>query len=511
MMKYARSTSAAFTWSPEGRCRGVLLMRDARGCHVSARWGADTEHKTADLAEALAAGRKALNCAEAMFCVAGPTNGGWGMAELEMPELKQEELRNALAFELRKRTPLPPDRLVWGYRVLEHAASKEERMKVRLFYVKRDSWRQWMAVARGLAHVDLIAPAPVLLDPLAEGQAVVVPGGKISFRYLPSEHGREEMRTSANDAQGNPLDYDQLFPMPGFTPGVLEELSIAERQEYLPAVILGIYALSTEIGTDVGTLPPVEEDMRPKRYLFMQAMAGILLLVVIGFLLIGGVKAVQARMARLSLIAKDIQQARTQYAALQRQIPVNAKEASQALEEEIARFHFESPDLPEALSEVTRLVKAPAWVGSFEWKGDPSASDSTVNILLREPVGNQENTNLVTRLSNSPVLGDVKEIQANQTRNNMMERRFVMTARGDTPEESVIAKEAAEEERRLEQQRKEEERAAKAKAEAEERERRLNAQQQEENEDGEEETQTRKVPIPGRTDAADGPPLPPGM
>ncbi len=502
-MKYARSTSAAFTWSPEGRCRGVILTRDARGCHVSARWGAESEHRTADLAEALAAGRKALNCADAMFCVAGPTNGGWGMAELEMPELKQEELRNALAFELRKRTPLPPDRLVWGYRVLKHAAGKDGRMKVRLFYVKRDSWRQWMAIARGLAHVDLISPAPVLLDPLAEGQAVTVPG-KTSFRYLPSEQGREEMRSSANDEQGNPLDFDKLFPMPGFTLGSLEELSIAERQEYLPAVILGIYGLSAEIGSDTGTLPPVEEDMRPKRYLFLQALAGVLLLVVVGFLLIGGLKAVQARMARLSLIAKDIQQTRTQYEALQRQIPVNAKEASQALEEEIARFHFDAPDLPEALSEVTRLVKAPAWVSSFEWKGDPSASDSTVNILMREPAGNQENTNLVTRLSNSPVLGDVKEIQANRTRNDMMERRFVMTARVDTPEESVIAKEAEEEERRLEQKRREEERAAKEKAEAEERARQ---KAQEENEEGDEEEagQTRTVPIQGRTNAAEAP------
>jgi isocitrate lyase len=127
-----------------------------------------------------------------------------------------------------------------------------------------------------------------------------------------------------------------------------------------------------------------------------------------------------------------------------------------------------------------------------------------VNILMREPAGNQENTNLVTRLSNSPVLGDVKEIQANRTRNDMMERRFVMTARVDTQEESVIAKEAEEEERRLEQKRREEERAAKEKAEAEERARQ---KAQEENEEGDEEEagQTRTVPIQGRTNAAEAP------
>ena len=48
-------------------------------------------------------------------------------------------------------------------------ASATGKTAVRLFYAKSDLWRKWVEGASGLGHLDMLAAAPVLLDPLMQG------------------------------------------------------------------------------------------------------------------------------------------------------------------------------------------------------------------------------------------------------------------------------------------------------------------------------------------------------
>ena len=351
------------------------------------------------------------------------------------------------------------ERLTWGYRVLsEEYSGKATTLRVRLFYVKTDVWRFWMTAVAGLGHLDMVAPPPVLLDPVAEGKAVIIPGRK-PFRYVPSQSGRDEIPASTIAEDGSPIAMDALFPVDGLQLGSLAEIEVARQQEYLPAIIMAMYALSPELTKDIATMPKVTEELRPRRYLAAQFFCALLSLVCLAFLLIGSMMGLRIRLDRLNRIENDIRAVETQTVALRRQIGQNSKEVAQNLEEEIDRYRFDSPGLPEVLTELTSIIKAPGWLGGgFEWKAEPGVTVTPVNFSLREPVGTTENTDLVTRLNDSPILGDVKETQSQITRNSMSERRFSLNVRYDTAEEREAVKQAQAEARRRAQEEKARER-----------------------------------------------------
>ena len=454
-MKYARTTSAAFTWTAEGQCRAVVLERTSGSCRVKAHWAADVSPKAATISEALANARHQLDCPDGMYLIAGAINGGWGMADLTMPQLRPEELRGALAFELRKHTPLPVERLTWGYRIIpEENANKKATLRVRLFYVKTEAWRFWMTSVAGLGHLDMVASPAVLLDPVAEGKSVIIPGRR-PFRYVPSQNGRDELHASTTGENGAPLALAELFPEEGLQAGSIEQLEVVKQQEFLPAIIMAMYALTPELTRDIATMPRVAEELRPRRYIAAQLLCGLLSLICLAFILIGCMMGLRIRLDRLNRIEKDIRAVETQIAALRKQIGQNSKEVAQSLEEEISLYRFEAPGLPEVLTELTGIIKAPGWLGGgFEWKAEPGVAVSPVSFSLREPVGTTENTDLVTRLNDSPILGDVKETQSQITRNSMSERRFSLNVRYDTEEEQVAIKQAQQEARRRAQEEK---------------------------------------------------------
>ncbi|MBQ6474385.1 MAG: hypothetical protein IJJ33_20560 [Victivallales bacterium] len=495
-MKYARNISAAFTWTVEGQCRAVVLERTSGGCRVKAHWAGDVASKASAISEALATARRQLDFPDGTYVVAGATNGGWGMAELAMPQLRPEELRGALAFELRKHTPLPVERLTWGYRVIpEENAGKASMLRVRLFYVKTDVWRFWMSAVAGLGHLDMVAAPAVLLDPVAEGKPVVIPGRR-PFRYVPSQNGRDEIHASTTGEDGTPLPLAELFPVEGVLLGSLEKEEVARQQEYLPAILMAMYALSPELTRDISTMPRVSEELRPRRYVALQLFCALLALVCLTFLLIGSMMGLRIRLDRLNRIEKDIRAVETQTVALRKQIGQNSKEVAQSLEEEIARYQFDFPGLPEVLTELTGIIKAPGWLGGgFEWKAEPGVTVTPVTFSLREPVGAMENTDLVTRLNDSPILGDVKETQSQITRNSMSERRFSLNVRYDTETEREAVKRAQAEARRRAQAEKAREKLDKARV-----------VEEDESDDGGDE---QAAPAPA--DAPSAPPAPPSF
>ena len=152
----------------------------------------------------------------------------------------------------------------------------------------------------------------------------------------------------------------------------------------------------------------------------------------------GFMQGFQMRKMRLRLVQKDIKAVQAEIKALDNASNGKYAEAAKMLEEEMERHKIDAPSLSDVLIELTRQTKAPAWfAGPFTWTMDVNDSVVPVTFVLREPIGDNTNLDIGTRLNNSPILGDVVENKSTNNRAGYLERRFVLKARYDTPEEKA--------------------------------------------------------------------------
>ncbi len=443
MPHYVNNSCLAFTWSSLGQCRGVRLRRSGDRCRVEAFWSDDTG-RSVSLAETLAAGRRALGGGEMTVCLAGAADSGWAMADVDMPNLKAAELRNALSFELRKHTPLPVERLTWGYRVLSKK-SGGNRVLVRLYYLKSDIWRQWVETASGLGQLDVLLPPPVALDPLLSGKTVFFPGRNSHdcFRFVPSGSGRAIVAAAGSENE-RPQGLAEALPLEQMDFGGLKELTVEEQLSYVGALTLGVYGLTRALSRDLATLAPTPEGLRPRRNQGVRVLAYALGLYILGCLLIGGVRAGQGRLARLRLLESERQAIQAQMTVLQKQLNPEVRVYAKALQQELTDAIAITPSLPLALLELTRLIEPPAWMsGRFEWK-----EGGQVDFQIQEV---DSDPDLASRLEYSPILGDVRELSSiYDAKENKRTRKFTLNVRYDTEKERAEAIAAAE--RRREQE-----------------------------------------------------------
>ena len=392
------------------------------------------------------------------------------MADIKAPALKQDDLRNALAFELRKQTPLSLDQLRWGYRILPEEDKKDQRRRVRLFFVKNDYWTSWMKAIDGLHHLDAILPAPVALDPVLTGQNLTIPDNS-GYEYRTSPEGRQVIPL----AEGTQVTFEQAFPMKNFTPGKLSALPEEEKLAFVPAVTLGVYALTDSVSADSKTLIPLPDRFVAHRNIALKALALCFFIYLIGMVVYMVAGNLSAKAAQIRQIDLAIQQTRTELDKLNKLLDPKDQEKAKMIRDELVANTPSGPDFPTALLAITQAVKPPAWVAqTLEWKS------GSISFQVQGP---QKDLELANRLESSPYLGDVSERMStyNQDSNNHTQR-FELVVRFDTP---------AEEEALKVQQRKEAERLAaerrKAKeAEEEELEEELEEEEEEEEEDAEE-------------------------
>ncbi|MBR4125186.1 MAG: hypothetical protein IKR13_03200, partial [Victivallales bacterium] len=250
---FARNNSIAVTWTPNS-CHAVRMGVSGKECVVTKAWHGILGKNGDSAAELVLNALRALQADDSIFIVAGGSGQGWGMADVKAPALKQEDLRNALAFELRKQTPMPLDQLRWGYRVLPGEDKQDQRKRVRLFFVKNDYWTSWMKAIDGLHHLDALLPAPVALDPILDGQNLTILDSS-AYEYRASAEGRQVIPLTG----GASVTFEQAFPLKNFSPGELGKLPEEEKLSYVPALTLGVYALTGSVSADAKTLVPLPD------------------------------------------------------------------------------------------------------------------------------------------------------------------------------------------------------------------------------------------------------------
>ncbi len=423
MINFVRTISTAVSWTRQS-CHVVRLQRFRDGFKVLACWRGEIS-KERSLAELIVQGVRQVAAADQEFIVAGGDTTGWGTAELSLPALSASELKNALQFELRKQTPIAPEKLRWGYRVLE---SSDKGSKIRLFYIKDEEWARWCAALNGLSHVDVILPAYLLLDPLfAEDECFFLEeGGQAGFACRLLDGNRSIARESIPED----LTLEKAFPPLGsFQLGPLQDLSVAEQTAFLPTLLLAAYGLTRNSNQDQRTLIPPPDSLKAHRYIASKVIAAGLLVFTCITLMLGMARQLQVRAAHLRKIDSEIRKVQAEIKALKAsQGGTSEKEFVAILEQELRDNVQVMPSFPEALLELTNLIEAPTWAASrMEWNA------GQISLQLQSP---QRDLELPGRLEESPLLGDVRELSSSYNQGNYLSR-YTLNARYDTPEEKV--------------------------------------------------------------------------
>lgn len=421
MITFARTSAVALSWNQRS-CSAIRLERGRDRFQVAAAWQTEfSQHKDLTLAELLAQACKALAVDENTYVLATGSSQGWGMADIRMPALKSEELRSALGFELRKQTPLPPEKLHWGYRVLPKENKPDGKVTVRLYYVSNEQWDQWITALGGLSHLDGILPAPAALDPLMAGKSLtLVEENGAAHQYAPAAGGARAICPAATP------DWQQAIPWQDFDTTRLGEINDRQRWDYLPALVLAAYGLTRDCVTDETTRAPVPENLKAHRHAASKAVAALLAFLVVIALLTGLIRNLQQKAAHLRQLEAEIKAVETRLGAFAKMNNPNEADFCTVLRQEMTDNLKTGPDFPETLLELTRLIEPPAWIAQrLEW------SDNLVTLQLQS---SQRDLDLAGKLEESPLLGDVRELGTTFNQ-GLYSIRISLNARHDAEDE----------------------------------------------------------------------------
>ena len=375
--------------------------------------------------ELLVEGLRELGGHESTVVVAGGEDLASGVIDLSTPKLKADELRNALAFELRRSAPVSDEKLAWGYRVLAAAGG---RQLVRLYYLRQTIWERWLDDVGGLVHgVDMVIPPAAALDPvLADTPVALGPEGK-AFLFVPTGEQRRESMLLDGEEDGetvfglgsDPLAHPQLDA------SLLNELDAPSRRAFTGCAVLAMYGLSRTFAADRRSGLELPHELRPRRHRHSRLVAVALLLYV---LIVGGFGVSR----RYQTQRREFARLHAECVGLERHIEKFSKRTEQdeskfmtELSGEIAELTQPRPTLAAALAEITRRVGPDGWCTAFRWR------DGSISIQLRE---NQELEDLERILESSPLLGDVRQ-EYKKVRGTMIDRKIEMNARYDFDDE----------------------------------------------------------------------------
>lgn len=432
-MSYNRNNAIAITWNAR-ECHAVQVKAAGGSCEIAAAWHGCVGTDGASLAELLAAGLRAVGADDSIHIVAGGNEHGWGMADLHMPPLKGDELRNALAFELQKHTPLPADKLCWGYRVIDCGnAAKSIPQHIRLFYMRSESRDSSLKAVAAFHHIDAMLPPPVALDPLLKGRTVTLQGEDgTMLEYRSGEEGR--LAGTAACSSDSPPALEAMLAMgASLRPGALAGRPAAEQAGFASAVVLGMYGLGDCIGRDAATLIPLPERLHANRNVALKMSAAVLGFYLLGLLIFILSSSFQQKSVQIRRVEKEIAQTRRTLEGLRGYMDPKSAERCDALRQELLANAAAGPDLPTALAALTAIIPENAWLSqNLEWK------NGNVTFQTQSPT---KILDLAARLEESPVLGDVGERLStfNQSA-NAFTQRFELTARYDTPQETAALK-----------------------------------------------------------------------
>lgn len=408
-------TCIALTWDARHVCRGIKLVRRGDRVSVIAHWYSDASAK-GEPSVALANGLRALGADANTAVLVGSDACDFGFADLVMPDLTRENLRNALRFQLNKHAPLSEDKLAWGFRVTGRADA--DHVRVRLAYMPETQWRRWLDIASGLAHsVDAIMPAAAALDPLFSDTALYIDteNGQ-GYLFAPSGTGREVLTANASNSAAfgsgdRPLEHDRLDV------GPLVDLPAGQQAAYAGAVVLGMYGTTSQLRQDKRTWFRVPDELQPRRHRASRRAAAALAVyacAILGFGLARSYVDGTRYMNELAARQADLRHRIT------RLIESEDPEAFvSALGEEVTALDLNRPTLFECLLTLTEQIPHEYWVSNMSW------TDGKIELQIRSEL---DDLAFLDNLRDSPHLTDIVPTRKSVDHQNNMTLQVQMRA-----------------------------------------------------------------------------------
>ncbi len=410
----------ALTWDNAQSCRGVKLVR--RGDHfaVVSQWQSESGGEN-EPSVALVDGARALGADANTPMIVGSDACDFGFADLTMPSLDRDNLRNALRFELNKHAPVSQDKLAWGFRVL--GAADDDHIRVRLAYIPETQWRRWLDIVSGLSHhVDLIMPAPAALDPLLSGTALyVATDERNGYLFTPEDDGREVLISDGSDdgafgAGDDPLNVEHLDL------GQLAALTADEQRRYAGAVALAMYGTTASLRHDKKTWFPVPDELRPRRHRASRR-AAVALAVYIALILLFGFGRSYVEGARY---LNDLE---AQQAEVRREIEalIEAEDPEQfvsALRDELTGLDLTRPTMLECMITLTKRIPEEYWASNMSW------TDGKIELQIRSEM---DDLAFLEILKDSALLTDIVPTRKSVEHNGSMTLQVQMRAAVGSP------------------------------------------------------------------------------
>jgi Tfp pilus assembly protein PilN len=421
MTTFTGTSAVALTWTPAGWCRGLRVERVRDRCRV-VQWWEVQKGPDRSIAETLVDGLRTLDPAGTSVVVAGGDDSACGCLDLEMPALRPEELRNALAFELRRCAPVPDERLTWAYRVLPGASGP--RLRVRLYYVRQMVWEHWLDDVSGLTHgLDMLLPPAAALDPVLAGVPVCLGSADLRSLYVPCQDGRREAVPAPEPAAAEGVFGSGLAPLTAacVDPGELSGQPAERQADFAAALVLAMYGISASFQADRRTGFELPHDLRPRRHRQSRLIAVALAIYTVVVGLYGAARLYADRRQQYAAVHEERLRIEAQVVETRTRLQADEAKLIEQLRVEITELVQPRPSLAAVLAEITRRVGHGGWCTSFRW------SEGAVSLQLRE---SQEIEDLERTLESSPLLGDVRQ-ESKKVQAGVTERKVEMNARYD--------------------------------------------------------------------------------
>lgn len=294
------------------------------------------------------------------------------VSEFLIPQMSSSDITSAIEYELVRHLPVVLPETITGYRIIDDNVSG--KMRIRTITAPLTKWEEQLNEIRNTGlKIDGIIHPFMAIDPLL-GEQETVSLRKIEPEFQFSMNKDEGMRKisvpeSVNDGES----YQNACKQALLELFDLEKSSFSPEEsidDYLPALLVGAYALSYNFETDKQTMLQLPKGMYPERFRWLRILffaqitiVGLLLLLLLGRGVYEGSKRLDAISAETSKIDKAI---------LEMKKDAVANKKFNELIDKISEVEPElgSYEILPALHDLAKYIPADMWMTNFNFRKD---------------------------------------------------------------------------------------------------------------------------------------------
>jgi hypothetical protein len=375
--------SAAIAWDIDFNVYGISLKTGAKGAReIVASTFQKSDNGIEGFSERLKKVYEELHPDKNSPIVAGGHMTGSVCFEIAMPKLADKELKQAIAFEIPRHIPYPPEETSWCYRVV--GEDKSGRLRLRIFAVIEREWTHFLSRfdASGI-KADAIM-CPFMAAEKSDASFLNLNGIDAEFGFVFDDETfvPEKIETVSIKSKDEKF-FENIVG--------IDKLHGSENEAFEPCLMLADYALNRNFKKDCASSMDLPEKLMPQRFKFLKVAA--IFLAVFTLLSGGGLvvrnawgaharlMAVSQEKARIKKLIVKLKKANTKHKELD-ELMQKVADAASSQEDALLCLHFLSEKLP-----------AHMWVTSF------SSSGAKINMTIKT---DRDADNITSYIRNNP-------------------------------------------------------------------------------------------------------------